>query len=371
MHDPFNQLHEQTLLDSIMDNMPHMMCLVDRYGNIIRANSRLESILGCRSGASCPSEGLCSAHKLAGQAIETRAQQETNVSYKGRIFSVKFVPIEPAPGQALGVWTDITGHTRLNERLALQNDMLRNDLDLARKLQLSMLSDRFPEARGYSFYSHYHPCQAVGGDFYDVFPVGKGKCMFYIADVSGHGVASAMLTVFLAQTIRSMMQSVRGDITPREILNEVWRRFDQMGVEEHLYITVWLAVLNFGSGELIYSNAGHIVAPLLYNGKEIVPLELSGYPICRWMPEADYSQKTTVLPKKGRLLLYTDGLSDAWRMFHGSMDSDEIDSPDSLARDCLLKQKPNKCLDTIWGKISSGADGELTDDIAMLLVSRK
>jgi sigma-B regulation protein RsbU (phosphoserine phosphatase) len=143
----------------------------------------------------------------------------------------------------------------------------------------------------------------------------------------------------------------------------------QMDIEEHLYITAWIGVLDTKTGEIEYSNAGHIIAPLLYDGSELTALEVSGFPICRWIPTVNYKKKKVFISDKGRILLYTDGLSDAWRTQEVGKISQEFDSPDELAKECLKTKKFDDILSTIWERVSSDDTiTNLSDDVAMLLI---
>ncbi len=368
-----NKIRELTMLKHTVENLPHMVCIINNNRDVLWVNTRMKNVMGCYEGSQCAN--CIEADRCPGlRTIHEGRPQSMNVERDGRVYSVKVFPIRREGEQplALEIWSDITSETRLKQKLTQQNEKLNDDLLIAQRLQQAMLPENMPSPKDYAFYSQYHPCEAVGGDFYDVFELGEDKVAFYIADVSGHGVSAAMLTVFFAQAARSILQSYGAKASPGEALNEVWRRFEQMELEEHLYITAWMAVLDVGSGMITYSNAGHIVSPLLCNGDKIHALEIPGYPICRWLPEVDYQESTMTIEEGGKLLLYTDGLSDAWRT-SGIVDfSLHEDSPSKMARVCLLNEEANNCLDKIWqGLCKNIKEDQLSDDVAMLLLHRE
>jgi sigma-B regulation protein RsbU (phosphoserine phosphatase) len=311
---------------------------------------------------------------FAKSCIEQGRPQTTSFELNGRIYNVAISPIRDRNGtilSALEVWSDVTGERRLKERLTAQNELLKSDLKMASTLQQSMLPYELKAMEGAKFDMVYYPCEDVGGDFYDVFILDDENVVFYIADVSGHGVSAAMLTVFFSQTVKSIMNTSKEDVEPEEVLRQVWQRFMSIDLQEHLYITAWIGVLNTKTGELKYSNAGHIVAPMMYDGLKISQLEVMGFPVCRWISEPNFMQKKITIPKGGRILLYTDGLSDAWRMLEESREDSTFSTPEKLAESCLKMTNFNEILESIWNGVNFfDYELKLSDDVAMLVVER-
>ncbi len=371
-----NQISKIAFLEHILESMNEMVCVINDKSEIVFTNSKMEQVIGSKIERKCPGMMGDNDCKTCYAKISIKQGRPQNMIYElnGRVYNVAISPIRDENNNiqnALEVWSDITGEKRLRERLTAQNKLLKNDLELARTLQQSMLPYDVKSTGGVKFDMMYHPCEQVGGDFYDIFFPSVDKVVFYIADVSGHGVSAAMLTVFFSQTIRSVMSRQTHDIEPAEILREVWYRFMQMEIQEHLYITAWLAVLDMKTGLLKYSNAGHITAPLLYDGNIIKPLEISGFPVCRWIPSANFNQKEKIIAKGGRILLYTDGLSDAWRFHEAGEISEKYTTPDELAAGCLRESAFKDVLSNIWQALSSeDIKLNLSDDIAMLLIGR-
>ena len=369
-------INKLSLLEQVVGSMNEMVCVVDADGLVLYSNAKMEKVIGTKAERSCPGRtggrgcDIC----YAKTCIEQGRPQNLIYEMHGRVYNVSLVPIRGDEGDvtgALEVWSDVTGEKRLKERLTAQNELLKSDLKIASTLQQSMLPLEKDIKNGLRFDMMYHPCEDVGGDFYDIFFLDEDYTAFYIADVSGHGVSAAMLTVFFSQAVKSIMYTKKADTSPDEVLSEVWRRFMGIDLQEHLYITAWLGMLNTKTGELKYANAGHIIAPLMYDGMKISKLSGAGFPICRWVTSPSFEQQAITVPKKGRILLYTDGLSDAWRMKEDTDEKPIFRTPDELAESCLKMTDFKEVLESIWqGVRLDEYELKLTDDIAMLALER-
>ena len=138
-----------------------------------------------------------------------------------------------------------------------------------------------------------------------------------------------------------------------------------------MYITAWLGVLDNNTGLLKYANAGHMIAPLIYDGSKTESLTAHGFPICRWISAAQFQQQERKIDKGTRILLYTDGLSDAWRTLKPDRQDDMYQTPDALAEACLKMNNFKEILQSIWEQVSPDDNTrDLSDDIAMLLVEK-
>ncbi len=369
-------LNKISLLEHVVESMNEMVCIVNRHGEIIYSNAKMEKVIGTKLARKCPGAmgGNNCETCYAKTCIEQGRPQNTYFELNGRVYSVVISPIRDENGEilsALEVWNDVTGERRLKERLTAQNELLKSDLQMASTLQQSMLPNEIKGKEGVRFDMMYRPCEDVGGDFYDIFILNDDNVVFYIADVSGHGVSAAMLTVFFSQTVRSIMNTKTQNVEPEEVLNEVWQRFMNIDLQEHLYITAWLGVLNVKTGELKYSNAGHIISPIMYDGKKIETLDVTGFPVCRWISSCNLPQGKKIIPKHGRILLYTDGLSDAWRMIEETRTESDFSSPDELAESCLKMTNFSEILESIWNGVNfDDYELKLSDDVAMLVVER-
>lgn len=183
------------------------------------------------------------------------------------------------------------------------------ELALSRLQQRSIVSLQPPEVPGYDLASYYEPAREVGGDFFELFRLRRrGRPLgLVIADVTGKGIAAALLMAFARPVIHSALQAASG---PADAL----RRTNRILVDElhtALFITALVGRLDVGTGHVWLANAGH-EPPLLIpgDGGPIVGIEESG-PMLGMFAPLDLTEVEVGLGPGDKLLLYTDGVTDA------------------------------------------------------------
>ena len=362
--------------EKVINAMHDLVCVTGQDGRIVLVNSAMSRVLGVNIGDDCPyseneleCEGFC-------KFISEAKYQENEITRSGRVYNISVTPLFDDYGNCryvMQIWRDVTGSFHLRNKLQKQNDVLRKDLEIARSLQNSMLIDALPKATNIEISTLYKPCDSVGGDFFDFFKLGDDKILFYMADVSGHGVSAAMLTVFFAQAVSQIMYNRVKMIMPHEIVEQVWSRFVGLGLEEHLYITAWVGVLDGATGELVYCNAGHIASPVVATDEGYKRIEMPGFPICRWTEEPEFKSESMELKKSTKLLLFTDGLTDALRLSGNKVNVyGGVTAAEDIAINHVTNDEFNDCLENIWIDIREGiGSNDLSDDIAMLLIEYK
>lgn len=203
-----------------------------------------------------------------------------------------------------------------NARLHLeeiQRQRIEEELDVARKIQLSMLPSATPELPGWQFAADFEAARQVGGDFYDLFPLPgePGRWGVVIADVSDKGVPAALYMALSRTTIRNI--ALRGR-NPSEVLSFA-NRFLQEDSRADMLLTAFYGELDTGSGRLSYANAGHN-PPLWW--RNTVELESERFcelptncPLLGVFPELDVPIDAIELAPGDLLILYTDGITEA------------------------------------------------------------
>ena len=208
----------------------------------------------------------------------------------------------------------------------------------------------------YSFCAEFLPCEALGGDMYDCFLTRDGRIFMYIADVSGHGVMPAMLTVYLRQEMFAQCK-VPG-VSPSQVLSNIQDSFEELNTEESIYITVFVISIDPNTGKFVYANAGHSVPPLIAGQGRVKELFLPGAPICRWVSSSVHEEASGVLKKNERLFLYTDGLDG----IHTGPDTNKKLNQILLSDDLHGKK--------LLGEIKKNFAHTKLDDVTMLLCER-
>ena len=185
-----------------------------------------------------------------------------------------------------------------------ENAAFENEMTNARDIQMAMVPNQFPpfpERHDVDIFGRMEPAKSVGGDLYD-FVIRNDHLFFCIGDVSGKGVAAALL---MAVT-RSLFHSIAvTEQHPKRIMMRLNRAICDRN-EANMFVTMFIGMLNLRTGHLNYCSAGHEL-PLLSGQTMKVKRNLPLGVMLDW----DYEWQDTTLKSGDTLFLYTDGLNDA------------------------------------------------------------
>ncbi len=201
-----------------------------------------------------------------------------------------------------------------NARLTQANGRMSRDLKAAAKVQGSFLPHGTPLMPGLAFAWAFRPCDELAGDGLNVIPLGLGRAALYVFDVSGHGVASAMLSVSLSRRLSvpsdasSILMAGAGPQAPGAVAAHLDRLFPFDSATEQ-YATLAYGVIDAASGVFRYTSAGHPGPAYLPVVGEPAILDGTGWPI--GLAEGDYQEHTVRLAPGDRLFLYSDGVPEA------------------------------------------------------------
>jgi sigma-B regulation protein RsbU (phosphoserine phosphatase) len=193
-------------------------------------------------------------------------------------------------------------------RRTLQRDReyteLQQELDLARRIQLSILPSSFPSSQSFQVAAKYVPMTSVAGDLYDFLVADDNQAGLLIADVSGHGVPAALI----ASMVKMAATSQRAHAAdPAALLSGMNSAL--CGNTQGQYVTAAYVYLDAQSNALRYSAAGH-PAMLLLRGGGVTEVAENGMLLAA-VDDATYESKSLPLQPGDRLLLYTDGIVEA------------------------------------------------------------
>lgn len=197
---------------------------------------------------------------------------------------------------------NLTQTTKAKERM-------ESELKIARTIQMSFLPKRFPpfpDIPAFDLHAGLEPAFEVGGDLFDFFLLEDGRLLFLVGDVSGKGVPAAL---FMAVTKTLVKGIAEQEATPSAILDRVNRELLKDN-EAMLFVTMFLGILDHTTGELAYSNAGHN-PPVLVRRGGADWLALPKGLFLGVMEEASYRDASVTLAPGDRLLVYTDGVTEA------------------------------------------------------------
>jgi serine phosphatase RsbU (regulator of sigma subunit) len=190
---------------------------------------------------------------------------------------------------------------------AARRKALEKELELARAIQMNLLPESLPQPAGYDLLASNAPSRAVSGDLYQAQLRSEGReCVMILADVSGKGMAAALLTASLEALAAGPIEV---GLPADEICAKLSRRLHARTSAER-YATAFVGVLEIDRHVLRYSNAGHNPALLLRAGGGSELLAATGLPL-GLLPIADYTAGELTLAPGDALIVYTDGITEA------------------------------------------------------------
>ena len=195
-----------------------------------------------------------------------------------------------------------------NAALERTQAQLKAELDVARALQIAILPATFPVRPGCDGAARMIPATTMGGDFYDFIELPDGRVGLVMADVSGKGVPAAF---FMAVARTNLRELAAHYVEPGACLahtNDVLLAQNPMD----LFVTVFYCMFDATTGRLSYSNGGHNPPYLRRANGSVEPLGGTGGLVLGVMPGIDYPNHTAQLLPGDRLVLYTDGVTEAF-----------------------------------------------------------
>ncbi|MDP2892400.1 MAG: SpoIIE family protein phosphatase [Bacillota bacterium] len=314
---PFD-MDAQFLL-GVLNGMSEMVRVTDGKSNVLMENSAYSSWRGDKAPDKCFEAiglGYPCTECISLRAIEEDRRLFKEITIGRRVYAIESCPIRDRTGKnvaAMEEIKDITEYRQMYSELMDRNKKMENDLEMARSLQHALLPKEISFGE-YSFYSIFRPCERLGGDVFDIIDLTPSRKAFYIADVSGHGVTAAMMTMLLYETVRFIAQRNLKHSASEDILAMMQKSFNPPTFGDDKYITVILGVLDTESGKVELANAGHTMLPVYISPKGATwEIEISGMPLSNWAAAAKYKGSRLVMEKGGKLLLYTDGFAGGGR----------------------------------------------------------
>ncbi len=201
---------------------------------------------------------------------------------------------------------------RMNAELKETLYKLEEDEKSGRRIQQQLLPLDIQMFGGYECSRSLIPSTFLSGDFLDYFAIGDHHLGFYIADVSGHGVSSAFVTVLLKSFMYSYQKNYADDgdesiLHPRKILLDLNREILEQNIEK--YLTIFYGVIDLKTNTLTCSNGGQYPFPILFDGDKAGFLRLKGFPIGVF-DFSDYEETAIKLPQNFALYFISDGILD-------------------------------------------------------------
>ena len=201
-------------------------------------------------------------------------------------------------------------HSRvMREALSSQNQLqaLRQELNIAQSMQLSILPTTFPSTEAYGVHGRVIPAKEVGGDFYDIYRLENGKLGLVIADVSGKGIPAALFMM----VCRTLLKGIAiGTNSPAEALTEANVLLHAEN-QESMFVTVFYGVYSPRTGTLTFSNAGHEPPVVRRKDGSTESLPSTGGVPLGIVDDVEFEEKSVELASGDVAYLFTDGVTEA------------------------------------------------------------
>ena len=185
--------------------------------------------------------------------------------------------------------------------------VLESELDVARRMQASILPTEFPREDSFEIHANMEPAQAVGGDFYDVQDLPDGSVGMAIADVSGKGVPAGL---FMMSSRTLLKGAAIGSSDPATVLNTVNGVLSDDNAEM-MFVTVLYAVFDPETRTYTYASGGHDSPLVVHADGTATLLPHTGGVALGVMPGIEYQTHSVTLKEGDTVLLYTDGVTEA------------------------------------------------------------
>ena len=253
------------------------------------------------------------------------------------------------------------------ESISAEKHRIESELDMAKRIQLSMMPSVFPpypDRNEFEIYASVEPAREVGGDFYDFFLIDKDHLCMVMADVSGKGVPAALFMMGSKIVIKNSAMLMN---SPAKILTRANESICENN-EQDMFLTVWLGILELSTGKLVAANAGHEYPALMRAGEKFEIIKSKHGFVIGGFEDAIYMDYELQLEPGDKLFLYTDGLPEAT---NGDNEMLGIDGMlDALNENC--ESHPEVILNGVKNAVDGFVkEAEQFDDLTMMCIEYK
>jgi serine phosphatase RsbU (regulator of sigma subunit) len=240
--------------------------------------------------------------------------------------------------------------------------IMKRDLSQAAEIQRRILPETAPEVPGLQLAGFNAPCRTVGGDYYGFVSYPSGRVGLALGDVSGKGMAAALMVMAFEARLRVLVEDTENPATLVVRLNKI----TCANCPSNRFITFFFSVLDPATGNLSFANAGHNPPIVVRTSGEVEMLD-GGGPVLGVLPIAPYSEQQARLGPGDLLVVYSDGVTEAANL------GDEEFGEERLIE--VLKRRRTESSDAIvsavmesLNRFTSGAPQ--ADDITLVVAKR-
>ncbi len=312
--------------ETIMNEVPIGFCITDENGFYEKVNSYYckiygyarEELLGQHFSKVTTKNNTEKLKELHDKFIERGGEikSEWNVKRKDGeeiIIAATAARIKGLDGTYKKVTyvIDITDRKKAEQELIKTKKRLDKEIAKAKKLHEKTLPTKIPELDGLDIYPYYKPANEIGGDFYNLIKLADDRLLFYLTDITGHGLDAAFMSSFVKSTINAYLELMPSDqrLDPTKIIEFLFKQNRREDFPEDYFITILIGIIDTAEQQLIYSSAGmHI--PLVLCSDFLNELPAGNLPISKIITfeQANYENRKVDLSQNSILFISTDGL---------------------------------------------------------------
>ena len=252
--------------------------------------------------------------------------------------------------------TEIEQGRERRQRLGLE----ARELDEARRIQRKLLPSAVPQLDGWEIASSWQPASGVGGDCFDTIPFGRTRLGISIADVVGKGIPAALLMSNLQASVRAFATDAA---QPHELCQLV-NRILCGHIAEGRFISFVYCIIDADLGTLAYANAGHF-PPILVRADGAIERLTAGGAVLGVFPDGTYEQSVVNAHSGDRVILYTDGITEARNADDEEFGEDRLLELVVRHRSCSAPALQAR----VYDAVSTFTGGRFQDDATLIVMA--
>lgn len=247
---------------------------------------------------------------------------------------------------------------------SLEKHRLEEDIKIAKEIQKNLLPGKILHSDVFDLFAVNIPSRQVGGDYFDIFRISDGRILILIGDVSGKGIAASLIMANCQAFVKSLSKSISFELSLATAeLNELL--CDNLSGGK--FITFFWGILDESNRSFSYVNAGHN-PPLFLRENKLFKFEKGGMLLGIFKHKSPYECETIVLKKNDKLLLFTDGITEA-------KDINDVEFSDEKLEEQFLSFQTNNSKEIVNSIIEDvkcfTKNAEQSDDLTVLSVTVK
>lgn len=294
--------------------------------------------------------------------IEHRIVVDGNVRWVQEAAELEF----DDQGQLLGGFGTVQDITERKQMEQEKDDLLEREHRIAETLQQALIPSEVPSViDGWSVGARYRPAlreAQVGGDFYDVFPLGKTRFGVLIGDVAGKGLAAAIRVASIRHAVRSYAYL---DLSPAEIMGLANDALCREGADERNLLTAFFAVVDTQEQSITYANAGHEPPLVRSRDGQVSEVEVTG-PMLGMIADVEYQESELRLESGEEIVMFTDGITEART---GAVLFEREGVVENLTK--MGDAAPDEVAEALLQAATAHAGGGLQDDVAIVVLANR